>query len=363
MNGEDLGTNTTPQAAEMEAQGTPEAQTAVPDAAAPASLDAGAQSAEDGTAAPEFGIQVDLVTGERKIVQMAQDAPAEDVPAQEAQAATPPAYTSDELIQAMTYGQVDESRIPDNLKANYIALRQQQQIAAMQAQQLAVQQAQTPSVQPEPPAPDMTAMYQRMREVAEAKAMQDLGIDPGELESIEYSDDDAAQQKAQAYKIAVDMNLQQLARRVDEYQQQAVTQQAETQAAMQELVPRYQQMISSEPNFAQIDVMMGEHYKSLPYAEAMQVRDTIARFNAGQLTRADIPVLETYYKKTREAFYAKQQGLSRTPQPAMPPARAQPPQVEGAGRVTAAPQKEVDWRSMRNMDTRQRSAFLRAHLS
>lgn len=382
MNGEDAGMMMNGASAGAETGADSTVQTAAPAANSPATPAANAQAgAADVPAAgtpqmdapPEFAIEVDPMTGERRVVQFAQgDAnatpdetaqpPAEDVQSP----AAPTAYTSDEFLQAMTLGQVDESRIPDALKANYIALCQQRQIAAMQAQQQAAMQQQAASMQQPSqetqPAPDMTAMYRRMREVAEAKARADLGLSASDLESVEYGEDEEAQKKVEAYRVAVEMNIQQLARSIDEHQRQMVAEQQESQQAMAQIVPLYQQLAATEPHFAEIDQMMIGHYRHMAYADAVKVEAAMRRLAQGSPTRADVPVLKEYYDKTRKAFYAKRQGVPTTPVPAMPPARAQPPKVEGAGRVTAAPAKEVDWRAMRTMDARERSAFIAANL-
>lgn len=381
MNGEDAGMmmNGAPAGAEMGADSA--VQTAAPAANSPAASAANVQTgaadvpaadAPQTDAPPEFAIEVDPVTGERRVVQFAQgDANATtdetaQPPAENVQSpAAPTAYTSDEFLQAMTLGQVDESRIPDALKANYIALCQQRQIAAMQAQQQAAMQQSAAMQQPSQeaqPAPDMTAMYRRMREVAEAKARADLGLSASDIEGVEYGEDEEAQKKVEAYRVAVEMNIQQLARSIDEHQRQMVAEQQESQQAMAQIVPLYQQLAATEPHFAEIDQMMVGHYRHMAYADAVKVEAAMRRLAQGAPTRADVPVLKEYYDKTRKAFYAKRQGVPTTPVPAMPPARAQPPKVEGAGRVTAAPAKEVDWRAMRTMDARERSAFIAANL-
>ena len=381
MNGEDAGMmmNGAPAGAETGADSA--VQTTAPAANVPATSTANVQAgAADAPAVdapqtdvpPEFAIEVDPMTGERRVVQFAQGdvaAPPDEAaqsPAENVQSpAAPSAYTSDEFLQAMTLGQVDESRIPDALKANYIALCQQRQIAAMQAQQQAAMQQSAAMQQPSQeaqPAPDMTAMYRRMREVAEAKARADLGLSASDIEGVEYGEDEEAQKKVEAYRVAVEMNIQQLARSIDEHQRQMVAEQQESQQAMAQIVPLYQQLAATEPHFAEIDQMMVGHYRHMAYADAVKVEAAMRRLAQGAPTRADVPVLKEYYDKTRKAFYAKRQGVPTTPVPAMPSARAQPPKVEGAGRVTAAPAKEVDWRAMRTMDARERSAFIAANL-
>lgn len=311
-----------------------------------------------------FGLHVDPVTGVRSLVEL--DAPEEEkeepkdgdapqIPQQPTVPAAPAAYTANELLAAMTTGRVDESRVPEDLRAQYVAIRQQQQIAALTAQ---TQQTQQPPQEVQTPQQDAD-VYHRIQEAAETKAMQDLGITREQLAELSYSDDPEETKKAEAYRVAVQMNVNAITREVDAYQRAFAQQQAEAQAFNAEFLPKMQQAQANEPNFNQIDLMMETFYQQLPYHEAVRVADAIQRYQNGTSTRADIPLLESYYNKTRAAFYAKQTGLSSAPTPAP---KAAPPQVEGAGKVAAAPSAQVDWSAMRTMGVRERSEFLRAHL-
>ena len=155
------------------------------------------------------------------------------------------------------------------------------------------------------------------------------------------------------------MNVSAITREIDAYQMELRQQQAEAQAFAQEFIPKMHQAQREEPNFNQIDLMMENFYQQLPYQEAVQVAAAVERYKNGTCTRADIPVLESYYNKTRAAFYAKQTGLSSAPTPAP---KAAPPQVEGAGKVAPNAPDQVDWSAMRTMGVRERNEFLRAHL-
>ena len=315
-----------------------------------------------------FGLHVDPVTGVRSLVEL--NAPEEekedpkdgDARQMPQQPVAPVAYTANELLAAMTTGSVDESRVPEDLRAQYVAIRQQQQIAALtaQAQQMHMAQMNVPQppqeVQPPQQEPDV---YRRIQEAAEVKALQDLGITRERLAELSFSDNPEETKKAEEYRVAVQMNVNAIAREVDAYQRTLVQQQTEAQAFRAEFLPKIQQVQASEPNFNQIDLMMETFYQQLPYNEAVQVAEVIQRYQNGACTRADIPVLEDYYNKTRAAFYAKQTGLSSAPTPAP---KAAPPQVERAGKVPAAPPAQVDWSAMRTMGVRERSEFLRAHL-
>ena len=347
------------------------------------------QEASEGTGTPPaveepqqipaggFGLHVDPVTGVRSLVEL--DAPKEEkeepkdgdapqIPQQPTVPAAPVAYTANELLAAMTTGRVDESRVPEDLRAQYVAIRQQQQIAALtaqtqqtqQTQQMQAAQMQTQQPPQEVQTPQQDAdVYRRIQEAAETKAMQDLGITREQLAELSYSDDPEETKKAEAYRVAVQINVNAITREVDAYQRAFAQQQAEAQAFMQEFVPKMQQVQREESNFNQIDLMMETFYQQLPYQEAVQIVEAVRRYQNGTSTRADIPLLESYYNKTRAAFYAKQTGLSSAPTPVP---KAAPPQVEGAGKVAAAPSAQVDWSAMRTMGVRERSEFLRAHM-
>lgn len=310
-------------------------------------------------------IRIDPTTGARTVVNIGaeqQTAPSTEEHAEESaeQPATPPPpapYTAEELLASMTTGRTDETRIPEELRAPYIAIRQQQQIAALTAQQQMQQSA--PPVQQTQETVQDAEIYRRIQEAAEQKAQQELGITPEELSGMSYSDDPNETKKAEEYRIAVQMNVNAIAREIDAYQSNLAQQQAEAQAFAAEFLPKMQQAQAKEPNFNQIDVMMESYYQELPYHEAVRVEDAVRRFRNGTCTRADVPVLEGYYEKTRAAFYAKKTGLTPTPQPAP---KAAPPSVEGAGRVAPSAPQQTDWSAMRSMDVRARNAFLREHL-
>jgi len=322
----------------------------------------GTSSAVEQPPAGGFGVVVDPVTGARSLVPIHAAEEAE-TPAQEEQPETPAApaaYTANELLAALTTGRVDESRIPEELRANYVAIRQQQQIAALTAQQQAMQmQPPQPPVAESEQSQEGAELYRRIQEAAEKKAMKDFGIAPEQLSEMLYSDDPAETKKVEEFRVAVQMNVNAIAREIDAYQMTLRQQQAEAQAFMQEFTPKMQQVQASEPNFNQIDVMMETFYQQLPYQEAVQVAELIERYRQGLCTRADIPLIESYYNKTRAAFYAKQTGLSPAPTPAP---KATPPTVEGAGKVAQSAPDPVDWSAMRTMGVRERNEFLRAHL-
>lgn len=375
---------------EMTTGGTPSPDTApapapgpsVPDTAS--SSDAASNSANSSPQAeekhvPDAAIQVDPETGRRRVVfpssEQAQptqaQAPQETTP-QEPQA--PQQYSANDLVQLVATGQqIDPARVPQELQG-YAAAIQQQRINAAQAQQMQMmqmhrQQNVPPQAPPQPTAEQVAqeqkaraAVYEQITQLAEQKACNDLGVTKAQLNDAKFSDDEELQKKAQAFEAAVRFNTQAISneimrqRAAQAQQMQAV--QRETQETMQAILPKWQEY-QKDPHYNDIDNMMGEYYKTMPFDEGAKVKQSIDRFLAGRPVKADVDILDNYYKRTKEAYYAKATGVSTTPQPVQ---KAKPPRVEQPGQHgTTAPQK-VDWSKMRGMTPRQRSQFLQTYL-
>ena len=314
---------------------------------------------------PDFAIVVDEFTGQRKIVQP--DKPAEDnteeIPGEQSHEETVETtivpYTAEDLVGAMTTGSVDEGRIPANLKPHYAAIQAQQQLAYQKQIQ------QTPQVQApvteQPPAEASTEqinpieVYQQIQKIAEAKTLKDLGMTAAQYEEIAYNDDAESISKKKLYDIAMTTNVQSLLQDVAAEKEQANMVQVETNAALQEMIPVVEEY-RKDPHFAEIDHMMQTHYMTLPYNQATKIAPVLERLKHNTYTRSDLPILDEYYKASREAFYSKLSGVSKTAQPAP---REKPPIVENAGGGGSTPASKIDFRQMRTMDARQRSDFLR----
>ena len=366
----------------------PAAPASEPQQAAPAAPMATASNGEPAAPetkpAPAVGIVVDPDTGRRKLVFNDAQEPAgndnqpaepQQVPPTDQQNQQPPApqpYTADELFRDIAMGRdVDETRVPQELEGHYAAIKQQranmaqQQAQAVQSQQQAIQQQQNqpqePQITPEQAAQAQVAVYNEIQTMAQQKAAKDLGITPEQLEEATYSDDEALQQKVEAYNMAVRMNVDEIkqtliANRMQQ-QQQAQVQQMEIKQQLDSIMPKWQEY-QKDPHYNDIDNLMGDLYKTMPYAEGAKVAQAIDRIQNKQPVKGDFDTLNDYYLRAREAFYAKQTGVGTTPQPA--PAQAKPPVVEKPGSGAPAPATPVNWGSMRTMTPLQRSQFLQS---
>lgn len=373
---------------EMNTGGSPAPETA-PAPEAPAAdtgtPEAGSQAAEqpaEESHAPEVAIQVDPQTGKRRVVfpaqEQAETQPPAEGQAQEQTPQTPQQYSAGDIVQLVATGQqIDPARVPQELQG-YAAAIQQQRINAAQMQQMQMQQAQArqqmaqqpPQAPPQPTAEQMqqaqkarAAVYEQITQLAEKKACEDLGVTKAQLNDAKFSDDEELQKKAQAFEAAVRFNTNAISqdimrhRAAQEQQMQAI--QRETQETMHAIMPKWQEY-QKDPHYNDIDNMMGEYYKTMPFDEGAKVKQSIDRFLAGRPVKADVDILDNYYKKTKEAYYAKTTGVGTTPQPA--PQRQRPPRVEQPGQHGTSTPQAVDWGKMRSMTPRQRSEFLRTYL-
>ena len=326
---------------------------------------------------PEAAIQVDAQTGRRRVVFPARESQEQNQGATAPQDSTSPQqapqYNANDIVQLVATGQnIDQSRVPQELQGYAAAIQQQRINAAQMAQMQQMQRNAQPPIQA-PPKPteeqikqaqaQRAAAYQQVTRLAEQKASQDVGITKEELDDAEYSDDDELQKKVQAYKAAVRFNTDAISNEIMRQRaiqaQQAQAIRNETQETMKVIMPKWQEY-QKDPHYNDIDNMMADYYKHLPFDEGMKVKQSLDRFVAGHPVRADADVLDNYYKKTKEAYYSQATGVSTTPQPA--PQKQRPPRVEQPGQHgTSAPQA-VDWGKMRSMTPRQRSEFLRTYL-
>lgn len=362
---------------EMNTGGSPAPDTAP--APEPPATDTGTPAEE--SHAPEVAIQVDPQTGKRRVVFPAQEQAETQPPAEEQTQKqtpqTPQQYSAGDIVQLVATGQqIDPARVPQELQG-YAAAIQQQRINAAQMQMMQMQQAQArqqmqqpPQAPPQPTAEQVqqeqkarAAVYEQITQLAEKKACEDLGVTKAQLNDAKFSDDEELQKKAQAFEAAVRFNTnaisQEIMRQRAAQAQQMQAIQRETQETMQAIMPKWQEY-QKDPHYNDIDNMMGEYYKTMPFDEGAKVKQSIDRFLAGRPVKADVDILDNYYKKTKEAYYAKATGVGTTPQPA--PQRQRPPRVEQPGQHgTSAPQA-VDWGKMRSMTPRQRSEFLRTYL-
>ncbi len=71
-------------------------------------------------------------------------------------------------------------------------------------------------------------------------------------------------------------------------------------------------------DFTGIDKLAETHMHTLPYAKAAPIAAAVERLTSGQLTEADIPILEGYWEDCRREYFAKKTGVTREPKQVPP---------------------------------------------
>lgn len=362
-------TGGTPQT-EVTTQAAPQAEVQ-PEAAQVPAQEATPQ-AQEAESKPDFA----LVKDESGRIRLVEGEKAQPPKPEEQQPPQPQAYTANDLFKDFAMNRVDESRVPQELEGYYAAMKQQRENAmqiaqAQQAQYAQAMQARQTEASKQTqeavkvPSPNNAAIYARMRDYAEQKALHDLGIaDKDALDALEYSDDEADNEKRRAYDTAVAVNMQQLSAAVVQRQQQAAQVQQASNDMVQSILQGAEAYKSKEPNFDAIDKMMGTYYQQLPFEQGARVAQALNRVvgvfqnrPGVYLVPGDAEVLDAYYQQTRKAFYEQKAGVGTTPRP-----MARPPQVEQTGQIAQSAQPKPDWSKMRGMTPRERRAFLAANL-
>lgn len=291
--------------------------------------------------------------------QQEQPAPQQTEPAQAQQPAQEPPktepllhtepYSLDELNKAIQSNTVDEARIPAQYQVQYQQYRQAQAQRRQQfeAQQQALQaQAQKQAVE------QQRKMFADIDQAATKQAMQTVGLTQDDLDTAEYSNDDAVKAKVAQYRTAKEYFRGQLIGAIQQQQAQTAAAQNEQRAIYQSIVDFSKQKQAEEPHFAEINQLMGNYYQTMQYKDAAAVSDAIKALNAGTINPQQCKVLEGYYDKCRTAYYAKANDLTKAPK------KVPVPQVEQPGTGAKSAPKPIDFTQMRNMTERERRAFL-----
>lgn len=320
----------------MQAESTPDVGGS--DASPADSADDGAIYSENGSfrlTRDAFGVpRVEMnMPKQEEDVKEQEQTPAQTVPAPAVESPTdalqglvggqytePTEYTPNEFVVAMQLGQVDESRIPEMYRSQYQVYKQNN-IRHPPSGETAVDTQATTQTD----SANATQYYARINTLAEDMAKKELGITDDELEMGEYSDDENVVAKVKAYKVAVESNRGRILADVQAHVQRESQVQAEYKAAQDAVKAFYMKESKAEPNFAEIDKMMANRINDLPYKEAVKLAPILDKLKNGTITRAELPMLEQFYKDTRIEFYAKKNNVGRAPSAVRPPA------VESAG--------------------------------
>nr|DAE87386.1 MAG TPA: hypothetical protein [Caudoviricetes sp.] len=266
-------------------------------------------------------------------------------------------YSLEELTAAISAGNIDERRVPDEYRAQVASIKIQQaqaqynaQVEAKkkQEQELLAQQ----QLSPEQQRAQQQQFLMNLEQEASMRAAHDAGLSNDELENISLMDDDDP--RVINYKLAKQWHRDDIVRTLqNKYAEESAARQkrAEVYGGINEFVTEAKR---TEPNFDAIDKFMVQRVNELPYKEASELIPIFDALNKGTITEPQAVKLRMYYERSRKEYYARKNKLSTTPKRA-----ARPPVTERAGDGATVTKKYVpDYQALRNASQRERVQWM-----
>ena len=268
-----------------------------------------------------------------------------------------PAYTPDELILAIQFGSVDESRIPPNLMIPYGQFKERQaREQAIASGQQAANQTQKPD--------ETQQRIQFMRDVdatAHEMTLKQLGLTEEDIANEDYndySDNPDLKERVNNFKDLKEYNKQQIFAAVQQQRAQAQQQAQAQQAVNNEILAFTQKEIQTETKFTEINQELEKFYKSLPYDKGAKYAAALNAYKAGKITEAQAKDLQEYYDETKKMVYARANNLSTTPTPVV----RRPASVESPGTGLDTQPKHANPQELRDLDYMGKLAWFRENL-
>lgn len=266
-------------------------------------------------------------------------------------------YSLEELTAAISAGNIDERRVPDEYRAQVASIKIQQaqaqynaQVEAKkkQEQELLAQQ----QLSPEQQRAQQQQFLMNLEQEASMRAAHDAGLSNDELENISLMDDDDP--RVINYKLAKQWHRDDIVRTLqNKYAEESAARQkrAEVYGGINEFVTEAKR---TEPNFDAIDKFMVQRVNELPYKEASELIPIFDALNKGTITEPQAVKLRMYYERSRKEYYARKNKLSTTPKRAV-----RPPVTERAGDGATMTKKYVpDYQALRNASQRERVQWM-----
>lgn len=261
------------------------------------------------------------------------------------------AYSSEELLLAIQLNKVDERRIPEAYRSQYAAFKAGSEGKVQSTQSDVSKNSDVAAAE----------FYTKVNGLARQMAMQELGITEDDIAAAEYTDDQLLKDKVDNFNAAVDFNRNKIFADVQMQQAKSVEEaeraKLEHDSIYNEIKNYTLQVQQSEPNFKDIDVLMETRYMNLPYEQAKTIEPVLMALKNHTIKREQLPILQKYYDDTRLEYYAKLNGAGRIPTPV-----AKPPVIETPGTGSDMPAVKADFSKLRNMNRREKQAYLSQYL-
>lgn len=222
----------------------------------------------------------------------------------------------EEVLQAVSTGNFDESKLTQEQMQTINAIQQRQ--AYMAQQQQIAQQAQAQAQQARQQA------FATISQQAKQLALQEMGITDEELTGADYTEggDELKRKFTELYNNKV------LAGQYA-YIQQEVQQQNKVESfrhGLQEVQNFCISESQKEPHYQEIVQVMDTAKMDLPYKQAQKIIQAEQNMQNGVLTQNDIATFREYYDYCKKQVYQSKNGVTTTPRPT-----ATVPRVETSG--------------------------------
>jgi len=269
-------------------------------------------------------------------------------------------YDLQEFSNALASNNIDERRVPEQFKEQYIdyTIKRAQQeydsyIAAQAHQRDMIEQ----QLNQKPDPAKQQEFFTKLNEESKARALADLGITEEDYRAKEFEDEalvDRFETAKEWHRNRLINELQSRSRNEELQRSRQVDMLGQIQAYVKE-------QRAKEPHFDEIDRMMGTLYQELPYNKATVIANAIQAMKTNNLNPSQLATLQEYYEIGRQMFYARRNGLAPNgAQHTATQTNRQPPMVErpGTGETVGKPPSvtEQDMRNAKN--TRDRKQIL-----
>lgn len=208
-------------------------------------------------------------------------------------------------------------------------------------------------------APDMKeqqrAFFRNIAQKAKEEALAELKMTDADLtkdlDELDFDEQEKLIQKRQQFQELAQVNQSVLLNQVQFAMAQQAQEKERQMSVVRGIVEYADELRKSEPNFEAINLLMRDHYKTMPYQDAAVIKNAIDALSTGQIDQRQADTLRIYYEKTRLAYYANKNNLTTKPQTITTPPVTEKPT---SGNVQS---EQTDWGSMRNMTPLERKNY------
>jgi len=286
-------------------------------------------------------------------------------PQQQGQPASPTPYTVDELALDLQLGTVNEARLTPQQAFKYGQYKERmtQQSAIRQAQGQAERQLAAETNTAKQQLDAKREYLKKLDETAKEMAMKELGFKTqDDLDAAEYSDDEETVKRFEDFKRVSEYNRTVLERDIETRRAEHERKQTELREVQQGIRDYVAKEMASEPHWNEINSMLTDYYKQLPYEQATKYASVVEQIleKKRPLDQAQAAVLKEYYDRAKQEYYARSHGLDKNVRTQIQSGR-KPAKVETPGTGANMPNRPADYTALRNMSARERHEWFVGH--